>query len=61
VLIFHILILIGELWRGDCRMPPYTDKSKLIATSQKADPGIAKDSPIKIFAETTAAVRKCTN
>lgn len=42
-------------------MLPYTDKSKLMATSQKTDPGIAKDSPIKIFAETTAAVRKCTN
>ena len=37
-------------------MPPYTDKSKLIATSQKADPGIAKDSPIKIFAETNSVI-----
>lgn len=60
MLIFHIPILT-ELWEGDCRMLPYTDKSKLMATSQKTDPGIAKDSPIKIFAETTAAVRKCTN
>ena len=42
-------------------MLSYTDKSKLIATTQEVDLGIVKNSPIKIFAESRAAVKKYTN
>lgn len=42
-------------------MRSYTDKSKLIATSQETDLGIVTGSPIKIFTECMAAVKKCIN
>ena len=42
-------------------MLSYTDKSKLIATSQETDLGIVTDSPINILTKCKAAVKKCIN
>lgn len=38
-----------------------TDISELITTSQEADLGIVTDSPIQIFIECMAVVKKCIN
>lgn len=42
-------------------MLSYTDKSKLIASSQETDLGIVKGSSIKIFAECMIADKKYIN
>lgn len=42
-------------------MHSYTDKSKLIATSQETDLGIVRGTTIKIFAECMAGAKKCIN
>lgn len=54
-------ILRGEPWRGDSRMLSCADISELITTSQEADLGIVMDSPIEIFVECMAVVKKCIN
>lgn len=54
-------ILRGEPWRGDCRMLSGADISELITTSQEAELGIVMDSPIEIFVEYMAVVKKYIN
>jgi hypothetical protein len=49
-----------KLWREDYRMCSYTDKSKLIVTSQVTDLGIVR-GPIKIVADCIAVIKSCIN